>query len=936
MPLFGSLYVFPGVYKQTIRELTGVTPPSNLRIPIVYGEAAETVPVNGFQMIRASSASIDNRSKQENVSDRFLDDNDLLISIDGASKRFKVKNLPIVDGKGKGTISTDPADVQVTINGEVTGVLKLEGSKGIVHLSQIPIPGDVVKVTYFYDIRDTLITEEDLSYQVDGVTAVFKVQNPRIVDGTHGGVTTTTTTDVKAKVNGTFVTVSTVDGLTGLVTLAAVPVALSTVLLTYYSSNYENTSDPFDEGGSVSKINAVGNNPGKLDYIDTIDYVLDNGTLNWGSSHSESINNNTPGGEVFDSSKVSVTLVDNYRYADLATGTVDGVNKTFITASQMMDGSGRSRPTDDPSLIIAYVGTTLAAALTAGPKVVSQLYGSQRKLILKVAPTVGQFVYVDYYYNMLADASFNLINKVAGVTPTGKYKIESPDFGDLATVAEGVHTVADAGFALEGIVYPNDFSDAQVVPGVAVNETITLTFTSARAFTVTSTNPLGSSGTGEIEKTYVDARTGFRVSVLDSNIHGWIVTPYNFAAADLLKFVVTVGANYTVGPVPNIQVPGLWVVLDDTVGIVVDDSLLLKTFNKAGKEPTVGDVYFVDYEYDKSLYAPLPVKNDKEIEVVFGTINLENRLSLALRIMLRNGALLAYGRQLKRAPGQAVATSESYIAAIDEQKAKLKGGTNQYIHVPLTGNEDVLGFLKNHVETQSNVYNGNRRIGIFGFDLGTEPDTAMAIARSIHSERMWGVYPDGVIVSYLDRNGNEIEVPVPGSYMACALAGRIVSPVVDPANALGPTNQLVDMKRLIRTLDVNTQKAIIVSGLILLADVGTAIEIVDTTTTNTDDLLFLEPTVTLIDDEIADDIAAALRQFIAVKNLAGSETNMGIAVATVMEGKKSPSRTIIIDYKDISVVNDPNDPRVTFVDVAYMPVFLRKWILLTLHVRSRI
>lgn len=935
MPLFGSLYVFPGIYKQTIRELSGVTPPSNLRLPIVYGEAAETVPVRGFQMIRASSASIDNKSKQENVTARFLDTNDLFITPDGFTKRFKVKNLPIVDGSGKGVITTDPAKVQVTINGEVAGVLKVEGDTGIVHLAQLPVLGDVVKCTYYYDIRDTLITEEDLSFQVDGTTTTFKVRNPRVVDGTHGGVTTTTVGHITIKVNGVKVTALTLDGLTGIFTLATAPAALSTVTATYYSSNYENTSDPFDEGGSVSKINLVGNNPGRQDYIDTIDYVLDSGLINWGASHNETIGNYTPGGEVFDDSKAVVTLVDNRKYNELATGTVDGVNKTFVVGSVITNGSGRSIATDDPANVVVYVGTTLAAAIAAGPKTVSQLFGATRTLLLKVAPTVGQSVFVSYYYNLLPDATFELINKVAGVTPTGEYLITSPDYGDIATLEEGTHSVADPDFAIEGITFPNDFSDAQVFPGIAVSETVTVTFTSARNFTVTSDNVLGSAGTGQIDQTYTDANTGLRFTILDPFTQIWVANPYSYAALDTLEFVIAVGANHTVGPVPTIQVPGVWVGVDDTVGIAVDDSLLVRTFNKAGKEPVVGDVYFVDYEYEKTELGPLPTTNEKEIETVWGTINLENRLSLALRIMLRNGALLAYGRQLKRAPGQAEATAESYIAAIDEQKAPLKGGFNQYIHTPLTGDEDVLGFLKNHVETQSNVYNGRRRIGIFGFDLGTEPIKAQEIAKSLKSERMWGVYPDGAVVSYLDRVGNEIEVAVPGSYIACAMAGRIVSPTVDPANAIGPTTQLVDMKRLFRSLDFVTQTQIIVSGLMLVRDVGTAIEIADTTTTDTTDLLTLEPTVTLIDDEIADDIASTLRPFIATKSLAGSESSMALAVASVMDSKMSPARKIITDFKDISVTTDPNDPRVAYVDVAYIPVFLRKWILLTLHVRSR-
>lgn len=934
MPFGYPFYLLPGVYVRTQKRVATATIPTNLRLPMIFGEGAETVAVVNNTMIRASSNTVDNRAINENVSARFLDTNDNLIEVDGTSRKFKVKNLPIVTGDGSGTPTKDPVHVTVTVNGDPAAVVKVDGANGIVYLSQLPIAGDVVKVSYYYDKRDTQFVDEDLSFQADGTRTVFKVKNPRIVDGSNGGVTATLTTQVTVKVDGIPATVTAIDGLLGKITLAVAPSNGSQVLVTYYSNTFEDTSDPFPDEENVVSISMVGNNPNRLDYVNTVDYALANGQIHWGSASTIGIGETTPGGEVFDSSKVITTLVDNYRFMEQATGTSNGVNKTFVISAIPMDGSGRSKATSNPDLIEVYVGTTVQAAVLAGPVVVTELYGDTRQVVLRDAPSAGQSVFVNYYYNLLSDATYEIINQVAGVNPVGKYTVESVEFGQLATVEEGTHNVADANFVISGITYPDDLPDLQVFPGVAVNETITVTFNSSTEFTVTSTNPLGSAGTGSIEQTYVDSRTGFRFTALDPNLHG-VALPYNFTAGDTLEFEVAVNGQFTVGPVPNMQIPGLWLVFEDSVGIASGDSIVLTTFNKLGKEPNVGDVYFVSYEFEKTSFGPFIIQNEQDNEILVGPVNGENRLSLAVRMTLRNGALAVAARQIPREFGQPLGSVESYIQAVDEQKTRLPGDVNQYFLVPLRYDPDLIGFMKQHVEQQSSEFFGNRRICVFGFSLNTSTDSIISTIKSLKSDRVWAVYPDGVIVSYTDALGREIEIPVDGSFLAAALVGRLVSPTVDSATPL-VSMQLVDVKRLFRRVDTVTRDKIIAAGVIYFKDVGTAVECVDAYTTDPANILTTEPNVNLIDDELADAMQQALRQFRGRKSLSGLESEIETAVASIMEAKSSPGRQIVADFNGISAVVNPNDPREGEVSVNYAPVFPFKWLRVTLNVQTTI
>ena len=136
---------------------------------VFIGEGNEFLIQRNLEVVRGSSADIDQRRVKEDATGRAV------VSIssagavtvgnwDGVRTKLKVRELPIVTGDGTGTVSYSRSDVSVTINGTPIVVLSVNGLTGIVELAQAPAADADVRVTYYFNRTDTYITD-DLSDQ---------------------------------------------------------------------------------------------------------------------------------------------------------------------------------------------------------------------------------------------------------------------------------------------------------------------------------------------------------------------------------------------------------------------------------------------------------------------------------------------------------------------------------------------------------------------------------------------------------------------------------------------------------------------------------------------------------------------------------------------------------------------------------------------------
>jgi hypothetical protein len=308
---------------------------------------------------------------------------------------------------------------------------------------------------------------------------VFKTHFTPIVDGTNGGVVTTNTADVQVKVNGVAATVTTVDGAHGLVTLATGVTFGSTLTVTYYTNNWQNTFDLLP-ANNIVQIDRVGLGPGRADYINGVDYVLANNKIYWGAAAVTSIGKQTAGFTPLSATQITTTLVDENVYMVPATGVADGVNAVFTSAFTPVDGSGLAKVTDDPSKILVYVGIDPASAQAAGAVTVSRLVGATGVITLYNPPAASSKVYVSGYRTILNDHTFTLSVVNANTPGQGTYSVVSETGSSIikvtGTAAGSTGTsVTDGSFATTGIVWPFSFPDIEGGIG-GPDETLTLTF----------------------------------------------------------------------------------------------------------------------------------------------------------------------------------------------------------------------------------------------------------------------------------------------------------------------------------------------------------------------------------------------------------------------------------------------------------------------------
>jgi len=377
-----GIYAPPGVYTKTNYENPTQGLLEGLRLPILIGTGSEILTQNNLEMVRGSSASVDQRIVQEDESGRAVVSISLagavtLGDFDGELTRIQTRKFPIVNGNGTGTTATKASSVTVTINGQPIVVIAMDGAKGILTLASAPEAGDEVRVTYFFKRTDTLITDTvtdqvtktgaeiygsvGQSYAIttgDNDTFVITVDDETVVSVTipSSGVTPWTASQVAAFIN------------------AAATAASTTLVATTAANNF---------GQTVLYLTAERN------------MLIGSGTAN---------------------STLGFT-----------SGFSTARNKVFYTfQGPIVDGTNGGITTTDPSDVTVKVD---------GVQVIpTAVDGANRAVTLPFAPEVGAVVTLQYYFNAWQDtfdylAHINVTDILqCGVTPSRSDYTDGVDF----------------------------------------------------------------------------------------------------------------------------------------------------------------------------------------------------------------------------------------------------------------------------------------------------------------------------------------------------------------------------------------------------------------------------------------------------------------------------------------------------------------------------
>lgn len=911
-------YIDPGVYTRTLTDNTITTLTGGLRIPLFIGVGSENLQITDYEIVRGSSSSVDNLKGNEDVSSQF----------NGTNREIQTMLYPIVKGSGGGEISFDPKTVQVTINGNPAGVAQLYGDTGRVILSTIPRDTDVVKISYYFKRTDTLISKDDVSKQANGTNKVFKLSNVPVVDGSNGGLATTDVSKVTVTVNDVKVAVYEVVGQDGIIELEAAPAAGSVVLVTYWTNKWQDTFD-YLPVSNVTNVTRVGTAPTRADFTNTVDFVIQDNRIQWGSSFAVSGSDTYPGSNVLDDTYVNAYLRDNRVFMRPATGLTNGTNKEFTLEYIPCDGSGRGTPSDSPAIIRAYVGVGVANALANGEVDVAYVNANSRKITLVNAPVAPQAVYVTYYHNMLSDDTFMLTcKKPSTSTLAGEYEVTSFNNGQVLFIEEDrpSDSVADPNFSIEGVTYPNGDFDGQTIPGYGVEETILLNFVNNTDYLVLSSiGPDGSNGSGSLGQTYIDAKTGTRFTVMP----GSTVT---YQPGDLIEFDIV--KTFKTQQAPVWSMPGLRTTITSLEGVAIGNSGMVTTYNKSGAEPNVGDFYYVTLDYAKTEYPIQVYTRLKDVVATIGEVNTDNRLSLAAYLAFSNGAIAVALAQVLRDNTGVDATFESYKQVLRTLESPILGtGIKPNIICPVTTKQDVINEMRLHCEKMSTIRYKSERTGVFGFAVGTTAEQAQQFAKNMMSERLVGLFPDGAIVGLIDELGNVNEAAVDGSLLASAYAGLAVNPTYDVATPL-THKTLTGFRRLVRQLDAVTMNQTAVAGITILEDLVPNVLIRHAMTTNPSNVLTREPTVIYIKDYVQQQMRAALDKYIGVKFLPTVIQDVESSVDNLMN--QMINQEIITKFTGTSAIQDENDPTILRVETFYSPVFPLNWIVVTFNLRVKL
>jgi hypothetical protein len=380
--------------------------------------------------------------------------------------------------------------------------------------------------------------------------------------------------------------------------------------------------------------------------------------------------------------------------------------------------------------------------------------------------------------------------------------------------------------------------------------------------------------------------------------------------------------------------PGIEMTVANTVDVAVGDTALVNTFRSDGNEPSIGEAYFVSYDYTKQDYSVSIFRKLSDIEAAFGAVSPNNPLSLAAYLMFLNGAVQIGIKQIKKDAGSNTASEAAFLAGIDSLEGDLPGGITPNLLIPLTtASTTLLAHLALHCDVQSSIRYKSERTAIVGFAAGTQPSEAGLLAKATGSTRIRVIYPDIAIIPITDALGTTTEFLVDGRYMAAAMAGNRVALNRDVATPWTGA-QLVGFSSLGRNLDAVQANQVAVNGVTVLEGRPPFLRVRHGLTTDMTNVLTKTPTVIQIADEVQQSSRSTLDPYIGTKFL-GNVTNSVETRLTALF-KRLKSAQIIAGFTGISVTVDPNDPTSLNVEAFYQPVFPLLYIVLTFNVRTSV
>jgi hypothetical protein len=461
---------------------------------------------------------------------------------------------------------------------------------------------------------------------------------------------------------------------------------------------------------------------------------------------------------------------------------------------------------------------------------------------------------------------------------------------------------------------------------------------------VTSSNGASGSGTantsilnsgvgqdGNVGETYRDLVTGLVFTILPRA--GGAAYPVGATLTFTVRADVTTDANLPVNTIPGIEL-----YVSNTSGVIVGDTAVVQTYEKGGNQPSVGDLYYVTYDYQKQDYTPALFTKQSAIEATYGASSPNNPISLGGYLTILNGAVLVAIKQVKKDTDtdadntMDTASTDAFLAAIDEVEGTLPGGSYPDMLIPMKGDSlELFQYTARSCDIQSSIRYRAERTAICGLSAGTQPREAGETAEAVNRTRLRIVYPDLCTLSLSRADGSTDSYLLDGTYIAAAFSGNRASPTIDVATPWTRA-RIFGFDELARTLDAVQQNQVATRGITVFNQRQSIIECRQGLSTDMTNVLTKTPTVITIADEVQRQARATLDKFIGIKFLSNVTTTIEGQLSKTL--KQLVAAQIINTFTGVTAVVSPDDPTAAEVEAYYQPVFPLLYIVVTFNLRS--
>lgn len=460
-----------------------------------------------------------------------------------------------------------------------------------------------------------------------------------------------------------------------------------------------------------------------------------------------------------------------------------------------------------------------------------------------------------------------------------------------------------------------------------------------QGFFVTSDNPNGSGsandstlndGTGSdgvVGQTYVDSVTGLTFTILERE--GGLDYPVGANAQLLFVVSTTLTTNANI---PSYVLPGVSLTVSNTLDTQVGDIALVETFNKAGKEPTSGQVYYVDFTRTRSLFNTRTFTSLADVVATYGELSPSNSLSLGAYLAFANGATAIACKQIPLEAGESILTEDQVVASLQDLEGEIVAGLSPSVIIPLyPATSAILSAISNHCDIQSSLRYRSERRSVVGVRAGTQPREVQTLAQATGNSRVCLVYPDLANISFVDAQGTTQTFLVGGEFIAVAVALATSNESIDSATPW--TGRSINgFASLGRTLDEVDANSTANAGVTVIHQQASGIKVRHGLTTNMTSLLTKTPTVIQIADDVQVRSRNLLSRYVGVKFV--PQVVQQIEARLNAFFKQLVRDQIISTYTGLSVSRDENDPTQLNVEVFYKPVYPLLYIQFTFVVQG--